>query len=142
MTMANPDPFPHFAFVFPFLFVGMWCGISLLLSLIGGWHRLGQSFRASEWPSGRRFLVQSGSVGGVGYRNCLTIYSSPEGLYLSVMLPFRLAHPPLFIPWEEIHDIKARRFLWVEDIVFEVGSPSVAKLCLSKKILEGRNLAA
>jgi hypothetical protein len=58
------------------------------------------------------------------------------------MLPFRLAHPPLFIPWEEIHDVKARRFLWVEDIVFEVGSPSVAKLCLSKKILEGRNLPA
>jgi hypothetical protein len=141
-TMANPEPFPYFGFVAPFLLVGFVSAISMFLSLVGGWHRLGQMFRASERPAGRRFRMESGSVGWVSYNHCLTVSNSADGLYLSVMLPFRLGHPPLLIPWEEIHYMRTRRFLWMEDIVFEVGSPRIAKLCLPKRVFEGRELVA
>jgi hypothetical protein len=81
-------------------------------------------------------------LGWVNYGSCLTIYNGPEGIYLSVMWPFSLGHPPLFIPWGELHYVRTRRFLGMEDVFFEVGSPSIAKLCLSKKVFEGRELAA
>jgi hypothetical protein len=30
----------------------------------------------------------------------------------------------------------------MEDVFFEVGSPSVAKMCLGKKVFDGREIAA
>ena len=44
------------------------------------------------------------------YRNCLVIGANPAGLYLAVFLPFRVAHPPLFIPWNEVTQSKTRIF--------------------------------
>jgi hypothetical protein len=128
--------------LFPFFFVGMWCAVSLILSTLGGWRRLAESFPARGEPSGRRFSMQGGRVGPVKYGGCLTIYSSPEGLYLSVWLPFRLGHPPLFIPWDAVRNATARRSFWAERIVFDVGSPSVATLQLPTKVFEGHKIIA
>ena len=50
--------------------------------------------------------MQSASMRGVGYRSCLTIGTGVEGLYIAVLFLFRVGHPPLFIPW---NDIKIRR---------------------------------
>lgn len=123
--------------LFPFFFAAMWCAVSLLLASMGGWRRLAESFPAQDQPRGRRFFMQSGKVGIVNYGSCLTIYSAPDGLYLSVWFPFRLGHQPLFIPWSAIRRAKTHRFLWTETVAFEVGSPSVGTLQLSKKIFEG-----
>jgi hypothetical protein len=124
----------------PFLFVGMWCAISYLLSAMGGWRRLAESFLARDEPCGRHFFMRSGKVGLVNYGNCLTIYTAPRGFYLSVWPPFRLGHPPLFIPWDAVRNPTTRRFLWFERVAFDVGSPSVATLELSKKIFEGQSV--
>jgi hypothetical protein len=64
------------------------------------------------------------------------IHSSPEELHLSVWLPFRLGNPTLFIPWDAVCSARTRRFLWTESGVFDVGSPRIATLPLSKKIFE------
>jgi len=124
-----------------FFVVAMWCAVSLLLSAVGGWRRLAEVFPARGKPSGRLFSMQSGKVGLVSYRSCLTVLSTPEGFYLSVWLPFRLGHSPLFIPWDAVNNKTTRRFLWMETEVFDVGSPSIATLQLSKKIFEGHNVA-
>lgn len=126
--------------LFPFFFVSMWCAISLLLSAMGGWRRLAESFAARDEPTGRHFFMQSGKIGIVNYGSCLTIHSAPSGFYLSVWLPFRIGHPPLFIPWQEVRNVTTRRFLWFERVVFDVGSPSIASLQLSKKIFQGHNV--
>jgi hypothetical protein len=126
----------------PTLFVGVLCVSLPLVSLLGGWRRLSEFFPATNPPEGQRFRMQSGSVGWVNYSSCLTIYSNADGLYLSVMLPFRMGHPPLFIPWGEIHDATTRRFLGMEDVVFQIGTPSIAKMRLPKKVFEGRELPA
>jgi hypothetical protein len=126
--------------LFPFLFAGLWCGVCLFTSTMGGWRRLAERFPARGQPSGRRFFMQRGKVGRVAYKGCLTIHSSPEGLHLSVWLPFRPGHPPLFIPWNEICNATTRRFLWAESVEFDVGSPRVATIRLSGEIFEGRDV--
>jgi hypothetical protein len=126
----------------PMLFVGVLCVSLPLVSLLGGWRRLSEFFPAANPPEGTRFRMQSGSIGLVNYSSCLTIYSNDDGVYLSTLWPFRLGHPPLLIPWGEIHDVTTSRFLWMEDAVFQVGSPTVAKMRLSKKVFEGRELPA
>ena len=129
-----------FAALFPLFFVGMWCGVSMLLSVAGGWRRLAQRYPARGLPTGKRFGWQGARLGWVNYNNCMTIYSSAEGLHLSVWFLFRLGHPPVFIPWEAIRNEQERKVLWVESIRFEVGSPSVVKMELAKKVFEGRRL--
>jgi hypothetical protein len=121
--------------LFSLMFVSLWCAMSLLLSV--GWLRVARSFRANGPPQGSRFLLQSGWVAGMGYRSCLTIHSSAEGLYLSVLLPFRLGCPPLFIPWVAIHNAKVRRFLWAETVEADIGSPAIATLKLPKQVFKG-----
>ena len=138
--MDKSAPPTLFFVLFPFFFAAMWCAISLLLSAVGGWRRLAKRFPASSQPTGRRFFMLGGRFGLVTYGGCLTVYSSPEGLYLSVLLPFRIGHPPLFIPWSAIRNATTRRFLWAESIVFEVGSPSIANVQLPRKVFEGHDV--
>ena len=139
--MEKFAPLILFIFLFPFFFMGMWCAVCVLLSKMGGWQRLAKSFPARTQPSGRRFFTQGGKVGLVTYRGCLTVYSSPLGLYLTVLFPFRFGHQPLFIPWDAMHNATTRRFLWTETVVFDVGSPNIATLQLPKKIFEGYHIA-
>jgi hypothetical protein len=34
------------------------------------------------------------------------------GIYLSILFPFRIAHPTLFIPWEDV-SVKGERRRWL-----------------------------
>lgn len=126
----------HFNILFPIFFVVVWCGGSVLVSRMSGWHRLAESFPARGRPSGKRFRLQGAQIGGVTYSACLTIHSSREGLYLSVLLPFRLGHPPLFIPRSAIHNVTTRQFFMAASVAFEVGSPGITQLELSKKVFD------
>ena len=78
-------------------------GISLLLSVVGGWARLTTAYRGNQMKLGQQWRWQSGTMArGVSYRSCLFVGANEHGLQLSVWFPFRLGHPSLFIPWEEI----------------------------------------
>ncbi len=77
--------------------------VSVTLSAIGGWMSLGKKFRHFGEFKGERWRSQNGEMRFIaGYRNCLTIGANGTGIYLSIILPFRIAHPPLFIPWSEV----------------------------------------
>lgn len=123
--------------LFPVFFVGMWCLVSVLLSRMGGWHRLGAKFRALRPANGTRHRMQSIRLGLVNYNSCLTIHISDEGLHLATILPFRLAHPPLLIPWSELQKPVAKKSLWMTWIEFEIGAPTVAKMSLPARVLDG-----
>jgi len=111
-------------------FVAMWIGVMALLSHMSGWPKLAAVYRARRPPSGRCFLFARGKVGEVWFNGCLTIYTSPEGLYLSVWPIFRFREPPLFIPWSEVRDRRETRWLWWRLIEFNVGSPTVGTIRL------------
>lgn len=125
--------------LFLILFVGGWCGIGILLSSMSGWARLAESFAAVGEPTGRRFFMQYGVVGTVIYGSNLSIHTASNGFYLSVWLPFRIGHPPLFIPWQEVRNATTYPFWWFEMVEFDVGSPSIATLELPKRIFGGHH---
>ena len=49
---------------------------------------------------------RTGMVGMANYNNTLRIAYSSQGLHLSVVWPFSLAHPPLLIPWRAVQEVK------------------------------------
>src|ERR1700742_2187491 len=96
--------------LFPFFFVGMWVTVSLLLSLIGGWRALARQYPAPEPAEGTWFPFCSATVGWGNYNGCLNLRASPAGLRIAVLLPFRLGHPPFFVPWRDLSGTASRRF--------------------------------
>jgi len=93
----------YFPVLFPFFFLGMWLLFSFLLSRMGGWHLLAQTFRTDLPFSGNAWGFQSAMMRwAADYRHCLTLGACPEGLYMTIWLVFRFGHPALLIPWNEI----------------------------------------
>lgn len=94
------------------LFIVMWSGISLFLSRMSGWAALAGVYRARTKPDVYCRWFQSARMRwGVHFNGCLTIGANMDGLYLSMFLPFRIGHPPLFIPWADIIIEPVKRFL-------------------------------
>lgn len=128
------SPFSEF-FQPPWFFLTfalMWAAASALLAVLSGWTRLARTFRATQRPEGRRFWFVSGSVGRgllpVSYRSCLSVSVGDTGFGLSVLFPFRLFSPPLFIPWTAVERVDAKRLLFVQRTVVRLkdGAPTIA----------------
>jgi hypothetical protein len=73
--------------------------------------------------------------GIANYRGCLTLGASIEGLYMSVMFPFRIAHPPLLIPWTEIH-VERQKLLFFPGVQFTLGRESSIPLWVTASIAD------
>ena len=139
LLASQPLPLPPWAVVllvcgFPFVFAAIWCGVCLLISGISGWSRLAEKYPGSETPAGKCFSWQRGRMGVANYKNSLVIHTSPEGLHLAVMKLFRVGHPPIFIPWSDIHNATFQRLFWSETVAFEAGHPPLAKIHLRRDV--------
>jgi hypothetical protein len=88
--------------LFSVSFVLIWSLVSVIISLVGGWWRLAEHYRAAAPFGGQRWSWQTGWMGWSRYRGVLTVGADTTGLSLEVMPLFRLMHPPLFIPWGDI----------------------------------------
>lgn len=88
--------------LFPLAFAAMWVVVCLLLARMGGWKSLADVYRidSGDPPGLSRFVT--GRFNLVNYSSCLQVASTAEHLYLSVLLPFRIGHPALLIPWSDI----------------------------------------
>jgi hypothetical protein len=84
----------------------LWVFVTAMLGLMSGWARLSRAFSRKAQVEGERFRFASGSMGWanvpVRYTNCLFITVNAEGFRLSILFPFRLMSPPLFIPWSSV----------------------------------------
>lgn len=89
-----------------------WLVGSSLSALGSGWHKLEHRFRAKAPFSGDTINLQTGYMRwGSRYFHTLTLGANADGLYIAAMLLARVAHPPLFIPWNQISAIdQSRRF--------------------------------
>jgi hypothetical protein len=115
--------------------------VCLLLSLVSGWQRLAARYPATQPAHGTRLRAQSAGIGGVSYRNCLTIHVAADGLFLSMPFILRVGHAPLFIPWHAVSKQETVKFLWSEMVRLEIGSPPIARVQLDPRVLEARNQA-
>jgi hypothetical protein len=92
---------PAFALGFP----AMWCGVCFLLALMGGWRSMASRYRyqGSRLPA---LQYTSARLGVVNYRGVLRVGADTGGLYLAVMVLFRVGHPALCVPWSAIGRIE------------------------------------
>jgi hypothetical protein len=101
---------PRYLFI---SFLALWIGVEIGVAQIGGWGELSRFYRSSNPFDGRRWHFRSGRMRMMmSYKNCLTVGSSPEGLYLAVFFLFRIGHPPLFVPWQDISVKTGKLLLW------------------------------
>ncbi len=114
------------------LFVVVWCGIIALLSFKGGWHALAKLYPAQSQTSGESFWFTSMALGvgraPVTYSNVLFIDLSPEGIGISILLPFRIFHPRLLISWMAVDDCKSEKFWFMTNTAVYLSEPKTRLL--------------
>jgi hypothetical protein len=115
-----------FAIGFPI----MWVAVSLVLSHMGGWSKLAEHYADHQHVSGETYYMRSGFVGAINYKSCLNLRVCETGLRLSVLFPFRVGHPPLFIPWDQFHSISEKRVFFFRFLDTYVGRPVIANVVL------------
>ncbi|MHC2069269.1 hypothetical protein ACYFX5_17490 [Bremerella sp. T1] len=132
------DPQTQYLLLFLF-FVAIVLFISfvlLVIATLGDWGQLATRFRASDAPKGKYFYCQTAGVGDGSYRGMLTVGVTEEGLYLAVLLPFRLFHPPLLIPWKEITHVHESHFLAWRNCYLGIGYPEWASIVVYNDVVE------
>jgi hypothetical protein len=97
--------------------VGVYLYVQLLMwgfSRLSGWRVLAERYPLrGAAPAPRTRLGYGVFRGWIGYNGGLVLGADARGLYVSAM-PVVLApwHPPIFIPWPEIAEFRARRIMW------------------------------
>jgi hypothetical protein len=127
---------------FVVFFVALWCSICFIASFISGWHTLSGRFTKQSEPHGETrtagpFLYTVYTRFWSHYGGVIRMTAASDALYLSVLFLFRLAHPPLRIPWDEIQITKTR-FLWRRLIQHTLGSQEKIPMRISERM--ARNL--
>jgi hypothetical protein len=136
MHVAMQDP-RFFAIYFLFL----WISITFVLSLIGGWFELGRHYRATEPFRDTRWYLRRVSMRMQTSYSGITVGANSVGLYLAVLPFFRIAHPPLLIPWQDI-SVKPARFLWIQQYEFRFRQVPSARLRVKEKLGRKIQIAA
>jgi hypothetical protein len=71
------------------------------------------------------------------YSSVIRLVAADDALYLSVLFPFRIGHPPLCIPWTEIQFGKAS-FFWRTYVELTLGQQERIPMRISPRM--ARNL--
>ncbi|MCB1210802.1 MAG: hypothetical protein KDK97_15880 [Verrucomicrobiales bacterium] len=120
-----------FFVVFPLF----WCGVVFLLSVLGGWGRLAKLYAAGDRAvSGELHSGVTGKVGGISYRNVLTLHVGHQGFFIEVMPLFRIGHPRLYIPWSEVSARTPVQVLWWKAEKLTLGRPAVGSITLPENV--------
>lgn len=89
------------------LFAILWCASCYLISFSSGWFALSRRFKKRSEPYGE--IHNAGPFFYTVYMRfwchftCLiSLTAASDALYASILFPFRIGHPPLRIPWDEI----------------------------------------
>lgn len=142
--LVEPLPFPPVIamIVFPLLFAGAWLFAGWSVGRLSGWHKLAQRFALQgDLPrEGWRFS-SARMRWGMNYNNCLTIGSSPAGLYLAMPWAFRIGHPALFIPWNEISH-QPTSILWMDMVRFDLGREDSVPFTVRRRLADQIQQAA
>lgn len=114
----------------------LWCLISFGLATLGSWNDIAQRYPARVPAHGHRFLLESARFGSTPYPSCITVHVSPDGLFLNVIGPLRLGHPPIFIPATAMHHYRTPKTWFVRRSVFDIGWPRICTVQLRRKVVQ------
>src|SRR6185436_11488304 len=81
----------------------MWCAVVALIASLGGWPSLAREYGTATAFTGTRWGSETAWLRGwTRYKSCLTVGVDASGLFVAPFVLFRLRHPPLLIPWEDV----------------------------------------
>ena len=142
----NPNPAQDFPIpLFVVGFAALWGAILLVLSTLGGWGQLAQRYKRVTTIIGTTRWLQSAGIRRyveVSYGHCLTVTFNDEGIGLSVLFPFRLGHPPLFIPWSEVRVSQVQRLFIFNFVRLEFLEVSSVRIDVTTKLAANMQKAA
>jgi hypothetical protein len=105
--------------LFPFAFVALWAGATLLLSFFSGWRSLAGTYRGQLSSVEHAVEGGSGMMSRFGFpasmNHVLNVAVGAEGVQLSLFRLFALGSPPLLIPWSELGDFRYYKALGLFD---------------------------
>jgi hypothetical protein len=92
------------------------CGVGFLISLQSGWFSLGRRFKKQSDPYGDTktagpFFYTVYMRWWSKYSSAIRLTAAGDALYISILFPLRIGHPPLRIPWDEIQFARTKFFL-------------------------------
>ena len=112
----------NFPIIFPFFFVGMWIVAGYWVALTSGWRLLAKRFRLQQTFLGEKWTMQSARMRWfTQYNNVLTIGADSSGLFIVPLFLFRAWHPPLFVTWSEITDVRETQLLFIKFVEMRLG---------------------
>ncbi|MCA9775499.1 MAG: hypothetical protein KC800_02235 [Candidatus Eremiobacteraeota bacterium] len=101
-----------YPWVFPLVFISMWIFVSKMLAKVGGWQTIATLWPAPSTISVSRRYLKAGVFGSFcRYNGVLITGATKDGLYLDVLLPFRIGHKALLIPWDQLELICESKWL-------------------------------
>jgi len=115
MQAGTSDAFLATPWGFALFFIALWCALCFLISFMTGWFSLRRRFKRQSEPYGETrtagpFFYTVYMRWWGRYSSVIRLTAATDALYASVLFPFRLAHPPLRIPWDEIRLSRTKRF--------------------------------
>lgn len=123
-------------------FVAVWCVALSLISVMTGWHALSKRFKKQSEPYGDSktagpFFYSVYMRFWGHYSSVIRMTAAGDALYISVMFPFRIGHPPLRVPWDEIR-MRRTKFLWRRLVLLTLGDQEQIPMRISERM--ARNL--
>ena len=116
-------------------FVILWICVCKLTSAIGGWRILARDYPAHSSFNGQKLWLKSVTMRRwTNYSNCVNMGANKYGLYLSVVLIFRIGHPPLFIPWTDISTEGVTRRLLPDSVKFSFAKQPEVYVMMSQAL--------
>jgi hypothetical protein len=119
-------------------FVVLWCIICFLISFSTGWFTLARRFKKQSGPYGEihsvgPFLYTVYMRFWGRYSSVIRLTAAGDALYASIFFLFRIGHPPLRIPWDEIR-FSRTKFFFRTYIVLTLGIEEKIPMRLSQRM--------
>ena len=125
---------PFFSFIGIFIAI---LAVNLFLFLkLSGWDKLARKYGYHQKFQGKIFRMTTAYIGALRYRNCISVGVSPQGLYLSPFVLFRLGHPPIFVPWGEVSHFEEKQGVFGigKYYALDIGFPKIRTVKLSPRV--------
>jgi hypothetical protein len=115
----------------------LWCGLCWLIGAICGWRKLAQRyFHANPASFGSQHEEVSGKVGFFPYNKLLQVTLTDQGFFLEIMVLFRVGHPRLFIPWDEVYERHQTRLGFRRATELGIGTPVLVSITLPEDVVD------
>jgi hypothetical protein len=134
-NMSGPQQHT-FAEIWPFLVLFIILAPTVgakLMSIMSGWRSLASVYPEEHPFAGDLFRFQSVFMRyRSAYANVVIFGANQEGLRISVFLPWRFAHPPIFVPWQDVSAKAERRGTAKMMRLYFENSPEISMLIMQR----------